>query len=144
MPLPTVRELPPGARRSSSGGTSTCAIRRSRWPRVSAQPCGAGSGAPAATKSRIATSGIYKPRPDDAARGVVRLANWCGPKRVWEETAFPCPPNVAARVIGILMPRPGKRRAKRRLRGLVEIQKFQARWFLPRRGEAVSPGEDER
>jgi hypothetical protein len=56
---------------------------------------------------RIATSGIYRPRPDDAARGVVRLANWCGPKRGWEETAFPCPPNVAARVIGILMPRSG-------------------------------------
>jgi hypothetical protein len=94
--------------------------------------------------TRIATSGIYKPRPGDAAQGIVRLANWCGPKRGWEQTAFPCPPNVAARVVGILMPRPGKRPAKRRLRGLVEIQKLQARWFLPRRGEAQGPGEDER
>jgi hypothetical protein len=72
---------------------------------------------------RIATSGVYKPRPGDEALGVVRLANWCGPTKGWEVTAFPCPPNTAARVIGTLAPKPGKRT----MRGMVEIQKFLAR-----------------
>ena len=82
---------------------------------------------PGRAPRRIATSGTYKPQPGDAERGIVRLANWCGPQRGWEITAFPCPPNYAGPVIGML---PTTKMKKKRMRGLVEIQKFAARRLL--------------
>ena len=74
---------------------------------------------PSGEPRRIATSGTYRAR-DDVTRGLVRQANWCGQQRGWKEIAFPCPPNVAARVIGTLAPMPGKRGR----RGNIEVTSF--------------------
>jgi hypothetical protein len=123
MSLPEMKKVPPGCETVEFGRhTYVCdpnlALERDQraavWGHVQYRPGG--------KVHRIATSGTYRPQPGDAAMGIVRLGNWCGRKRGWEEMAFPCPPNIAARVIATLVT-PGKPRP----RVDIDTQKFLAR-----------------
>jgi hypothetical protein len=124
MALPEMKQVPPGCETVECGRhpyicDPSAPLAKGQRAAVWGMVPRPGGGEP----RRIATSGTYRPRPGDEAASIVRLGNWCGPQRGWEETAFPCPPNTAARVIGTLAPKPGKRH----WRGRIELQKFLAR-----------------
>jgi hypothetical protein len=57
---------------------------------------------PGREPERIATVGVYRPDPFDALQGLVRLEHWRGPRKRAEQMAYPCPPNIAVRVVGVL------------------------------------------
>src|SRR5262249_341966 len=123
MSLPQLKTVPPGCETVEFGrDTFVCdpnlalvsGQRAAVWGLVQLRPDG--------KVHRIATSGPYRAQRCDGGMGVIRLGNWCGRKRGWEDMAFPCPPNIAARVIGTLVsPR------KHRPRLDIDTQKFLAR-----------------